>query len=130
MINSFNNLIVKEPTIFSDHSQLICWVNIAPSTSPQTNSHPQGRMFNLPKQFIWIQTSNETFLNVLRQDEFLSRLTCFEKTAFPTNSEGIDLATVKFTNIINDICLRSLRLACKKKEVKDTKNGLTRNVYL
>ena len=107
MINLFNNLMVKEPTIFSDHSQLICWVNIAPSTSPQTNSHPQGRMFNLPKQFIWNQTSNETFLNVLRQDEFLSRLTCSEKTAFPTNSEGIDLATVKFTNIINDICLRS-----------------------
>ena len=28
MLNLIGNFVVKEPTIFSDHSQLICWLNL------------------------------------------------------------------------------------------------------
>ena len=130
IMSLFENFIVKEPTIFSDHSQLISWATISPSTSSQTNSHPQIDTYDLPRQFVWNQTSNEKFLNVLKQEEFLSRLSLFEKTTFTTDSEGIDLATVQFTNIINDICIRSLRLARTKRSQKIVKSGLMLIVYL
>ena len=64
ILNLTENFIVKEPTIFSDHSQLICWLNISPSISPQTNTPPQAKAFDLPKQFVWNETSREHFLNI------------------------------------------------------------------
>ena len=107
-MNSFENFIVKDPTIFSDHSQLICWVTISPKSSPQNISHPRVNMSSLPKQC-------EVFLDALKQEEFVSRISSFENTSFPEDSEGVNLATEQFTSIINDACLRSLRLAHTKK---------------
>ena len=121
LLSLTENFIVKEPTIFSDHSQLICWLNISPSISPQTNTPPQAKAFDLPKQFIWNETSREHFLNILKQDKFLSRLNLFENTIFAMDSEGIDSATEHFTNILNDICACSLRLACTQKKPKKHK---------
>ena len=37
------------------------------------------------------------------------------------DSEGIDSATEHFTNILNDICACSLRLACTQKKPKKQK---------
>ena len=52
MLNLINNFIVKEPTIFSDHSQLICWSNLQILASSKTTSHTNVKTFNGPKQFI------------------------------------------------------------------------------
>ena len=48
-------------------------------------------------------------------DEFQSKLSLFEQTVFSSNSEGVELATEQFTNLLNEISLRSLRLTCRKK---------------
>ena len=62
--NSIENLTVKQPTIFSDHSQIVCWINIPPTTPIHAETMPT-EMLNLPKQFIWQRNSNETFLTHL-----------------------------------------------------------------
>ena len=80
MLNLINNFIVKAPTIFSDHSQVICWLNFQPPASSKTDSHPNVKTFNIPKQLIWDQSSVENFRNALKQDDvvtFLLRLTLF-----------------------------------------------------
>lgn len=61
MLNLIRNFIVKEPTIFSDHSQLICWLNLSLPISSETANQPKVKTFNIPKQFIWVQSSAENF---------------------------------------------------------------------
>ena len=46
---------------------------------------------------------------------FQSKLSLFEQTVFSSNSEGVELATEQFTNLLNEISSRSLRLTCRKK---------------
>ena len=121
ILNLAENLVVKEPTVFSDHSQLICWLNISPLTSPPNTAVPQMKTFDLPKQFVWNESSRENFVDTLRQDDFLSRLTSFVNADFSLDSQGIDSATEHFTTIVNDVCLRSLRLAYPKKNLKKHK---------
>ena len=108
------NLVVKDPTLFSDHPQLICWATISATASAPPFFEPQVQTFYLPKQFIWNEDSKEKFINVLNRDDLLWRLSQFETTTFTTDSEGVNLATDQFTDIINDICTQSLRLAKKK----------------
>lgn len=62
--NSIENLTVKQPTMFSDHSQIV-WINIPLTTPIHAETMPQTEMFNLPKQFLWQRNSNETFLTHL-----------------------------------------------------------------
>lgn len=124
------NLVVKEPTIFSDHPQLICWATISATASAPPFFEPQVQTFYLPKQFIWNEDSKEKFINVLKRDDLLWRLSQFETTTFTTDSEGVNLATEQFTDIINDICTQSLRLAKKKIKQKFIKSGLIRTVHL
>ena len=114
-MNLVENFIVKQPTIFSDHSQITCWFRISQTVLSPVNSKPQIKTHNLPKQFIWEQNSNEKFLNTILLDEFQSRLLLFEKSNFIPDSNGIDIATGRFSSILNDISLRSLRLSCSNK---------------
>ena len=115
-MNPCENHVVKEPTIFSDHSQLICWATISATASAPPIFEPSVETFNLPKQFIWNEDSKDKLINLLKRDDFLLRLSQFETTTFTTDSEGVNLAIEHFTEIINDICIQSLRLARKKKK--------------
>ena len=86
---------------------------------------PQVETFNLRKQFIcWDEVSNGKFIGLLKQDDFLLRLCQFETTTFPTDSEGVNLATEQFTDVISDICTQSLRLARKEKKTKVCKKWI------
>jgi hypothetical protein len=119
MLKLVENFIVKQPTIFSDNSQIICWINnSSPISVRHTEKEPRIETFNLPKQFRWDNNSRQNFLNTLNIDEFQSRLLLFEKTNFDSTSEGIDLATEQFTDLLNEISLRSLKLNCPKKTRK------------
>ena len=71
LINMCENLVVKEPTIFSDHPQLICWATISATASAPPFFEPQVQTFYLPKQFIWNEDSKEKFINVLKRDDLL-----------------------------------------------------------
>ena len=104
-INLVENFIVKQPTIFSDHSQITCWIRIPQSIFSSDNCKPQVKTHNLPKQFIWEKNSKEKFLDTILLDEFQSRLLLFEKSTFVPDSDGIDIATNQFSSILKDICL-------------------------
>ena len=105
MLSLIGNFIVKEPTIFSDHSQPICWLNLSLPIPSESANQPNVKTFNIPKQFIWNQSSAAIFRNVLKQDDILLRLSNFEETDFNPDCEGIvDLATEQFTKILIDTC--------------------------
>ena len=110
MLNLVENFIVKQPTIFSDHSQLICWINNPLPVPVNTVTEP----FNLPKQFMWDNNSRQNFLDALNLGEIQSRLLLFEETYFDSTCEEINLATKQLTNLINEISLLSLKLICPK----------------
>ena len=97
-LNLIEIFIVKEPTIFSDHSQLICWLNLSLPISSEPADQPKVTTFSIPKQFIWDQSSADIFRNALKQDDILLRLSNFEPTDLNPDCEGIDLATEQFTN--------------------------------
>ena len=92
MRSLIGNFIVKKPTIFSDHSPLICWLNLSLPFSSEPANQPKVKTFNIPKQFIWTQSSADIFRNVLKQDDTLLRLSNFQETDFYPDCEGIDLA--------------------------------------
>ena len=85
---------------------------------------PQVETFNVRKQFIWDEVSKGKFIGLLKQDDFLLRLCQFETTTFPTDSEGVNLATEQFTDVISYICTQSLRLARKEKKTKVCKKWI------
>ena len=118
MLNLIENFIVKQPTIFSDHSQLICWINNPFPVPVNTDTEPRIETFNLPKQFMWDNNSRQNFLDALNLDDFQSRLLLFEETYFDSTCEGINLGTKQFTDLLNETSLRSLKLICPKKARK------------
>ena len=120
MLNLVENFIVKQPTIFSDHSQLICWINNPLSVPVNTDTEPRIETFTLPRQFMWDNNSRQNFLDALNLDEFQSHLLLFEETYFDSTCEGINLATKQFTDLLHEISLRSLKLTCPKKGCKKT----------
>lgn len=119
MLNLIESLVVKPPSIFSDHSQIICWIKCSPTTSSQPIPKTQHKLFNLPKQYIWDKNSSQKYLNTLKKDEFQSKLSLFEQTDFASNNEGVQLATKQFTDLLNEISLNSLQLTCQKKSSRN-----------
>ena len=49
MLNVIESFVVKPPSIFSDHSQIMCWIKCSSSDLPQPQS--KHSMFPLPKQY-------------------------------------------------------------------------------
>ena len=52
LLDIFQNFIVRQPSHFSDHCQLVGWIKIydTPSNSPSDN---QQELVNRPRQFKW-----------------------------------------------------------------------------
>ena len=118
MLNLVDNVIVKKPTIFSDHSQIICSINTLSPVSIHNETEPLIETFNLPKQFLWENNSREKFVDTILSDEFQSRLLMFEQTHFDHTQDGINLATQTFSDLLNEIPLRSPKLNCQNKDRK------------
>ena len=60
------------------------------------------------------------FVDTILLEEFQSRLLMFEETNFDHTRDGINLATETFTDLSNEISLRSLKLNCPKKALRRT----------
>ena len=121
MLNLIGNFVVKEPTIFSEYSQHICWLNLFLQISAESANQPKVKTFNIPKQFIWAQSSTKIFRNTLKQEDILLRLSNFVEMDFNPDCKGVDLATEQFTKILTDTCARSLKVACPKKKPRKHK---------
>jgi len=64
MLNLIEDFMAKEPTIFSDHSQLICWLNLSLPTSSEPADQPKVTTFSIPKQLSGINPQ-QTFSEML-----------------------------------------------------------------
>lgn len=113
MLNLIESFVVKPPCIFSDHSQIICWIKCSPLDLSQPKS--KHSMFPLPKQYTWNIDSAQHFINTLKTDEFQSKFSSFEQTDFVSDNTGVELATEQFTNLLNEISLNSLKITSRKK---------------
>ena len=65
MLNLIGNFLVKEPTIFSDHSQLICWLNLFLPISAESRLINQKLRSSIRFQnnLFGLQSSSEIFRN-------------------------------------------------------------------
>ena len=111
---SIEGFIVKQPNIFPDHSQIVCWTKIGMSNFDNKNQSQHQDKINLPKQYIWNEISATKFKAEFESDNILSRLMLFENTTFELNSEGIEQATIQFRSIMEEAAKRSLELSCQK----------------
>ena len=80
-------------------------------------TEPQIETFDRPKQFLWENNSRQ-FVDTILLGEFQSRLLILEEMHFDLSRNGINLTTQAFTDLLNDISLRSLKLNYQKKTRK------------
>ena len=114
ILNLIESFIVKKPNIFSDHSQLICWTKVTVSNLTPLVNVQQHKKVNLPKQYIWDEFSKEKFADTFQLNEIQSQILLFENSIFEENDKGIDHATTQFTQILDEVSKRSLKLTCQK----------------
>jgi len=100
--------------MFSDRSQIVCWVKIGTLLSRNRNNFQDQNKIKLPRQYIWIETSAAKFTAAFHSNDILSWLQLFENTTFDFSSTGVENATTQFTNIMDEAAKRSLKLSCQK----------------
>ena len=116
IMNIFQNLVVRHPSPFSDHCQLVSWIKITEKTvTHDTNEKPREELFQMPKQFKWNQDSKEKFLAALQSPEVQCMISDFENTNFK-GTDDIEQAVDKFTKIVETAAKKSLQLIIEKKK--------------
>ena len=111
LFTSVQGFAVKQPNIFSDHSQIVCWIKTGADLSNNNNSFQERNNVKLPQQYVWAAKFTAAF----RSDAILSLLHLFESTNFDLSSTDVENATNQFTNIMTEAAKRSLKLSSQKK---------------
>ena len=120
MLHLVENLIVKQPTIYSDHSQIICWLKTTqPKSNRPSENNSQVKTEDLPKQFICMGHKFKRELSHgPKLTEIQTKIRNFKEKEFEHSCKGVDLAKEEFTYILNKASLRSLKLVTNKKKRK------------
>ena len=53
LFTSVQGFAVKQPNIFSDHSQIVCWIKTGTDLSNNNNSFQEKNNVQLPQQYVW-----------------------------------------------------------------------------
>ena len=61
--------MVRQPTPFSDHCQLISWIKVNTPLVYDDNETQEEELFSLPSQFKWNETSKEKFISALQSTD-------------------------------------------------------------
>ena len=101
---------MKQPNIFSDHSQIVCWIKIGTDLSNKNSNFQDKNNVKLPQQYVWDETSAAKFTAAFRSNDIPSLLHLFESTKFDLSSTDVENATNQFTNIMTEAAKRSLKL--------------------
>ena len=115
LFTSVQGFAVKQPNIFSDHSQIVCWIKTGTDLSNNNNSFQEKNNVKLPQQYVWDETSAAKFTAAFRSNHILSLLHLFESTNFDLSSTDVENATNQFTNIMTEAATCSLKLSTQKK---------------
>ena len=105
--------MVRQPSPFSDHSQLVGWIRIP--NRPTSSLTSQQELFSLPRQFIWSQESRDKFITALQSPESQQTISDFENLDLESFND-VNIAVAKFVNILESAAKNSLRLGNIKKK--------------
>ena len=101
LFTSVQGFAVKQPNIFSDHSQIVCWIKTGTDLSNNNNNNFQGKNnVKLPQEYVWDETSAAKFMAAFRSNDILSLLRLFESTNFDLSSTDVENAINQFTKLI------------------------------
>ena len=78
LFTSVQGFAVKQPNIFSDHSQIVCWIKTGTDLSNNNNSFQEKKNVKLPQQYVWDETSAAKFTAAFRSNDILSLLHLFD----------------------------------------------------
>ena len=114
LLDRFQNFVIRQPSPYSDHSQLVGWFKINKTTikSPTNNSQ---ELFNLQKQFKWSQESKQKFTAALQSSESKEMISDFENTDLETLKD-VDMAVNELVKILDFAARESLQIINIKKK--------------
>ena len=113
----FETLVVRLPSPFSDHCQLITWIKI--DSTPLTNNEINfdNELLSLPRQFKWSTDSKDSFTSALNSDEIKQLFRDFELLNFK-NVGDINIIVEKFAHILETAAKQSLKIVKQNKKSK------------
>ena len=71
LFTSVQGFAVKQPNIFSDHSQIVCWVKTGTDLSNNNDSFQEKNNVKLPQQYVWEETSAAKFTAAFRSNDIV-----------------------------------------------------------
>lgn len=79
LFTSVQGFAVKQPNIFSDHSQIVCWIKTGTDLSNNNNSFQERNNVKLPQQYVWDETSAAKFTAALSFQRYSVSITSLRK---------------------------------------------------
>ena len=113
----FETLVVRQPSPFSDHCQLITWINIDSSLLTNDEESFENELLSLPKQFKWSADSKDSFTFALNSDETKQLIEDFELLNFEHVGD-INIIVEKFAHILETVAKQSLKIVKQNKKLK------------
>jgi len=109
ILHLFETFVVREPSPFSDHCQLLSWIKIDSSLLNNKDTSNEGEFFNLPRQFKWTEDSKDSFTSALQSDEINKLIHDFEILNFDQVGDVNEIVD-KFITILKTAAKHSLPL--------------------
>ena len=113
----FETLVIRQPTPFSGHCQLITWTKIDSSLLTSDEEILEDDFLSLPRQFKWSTDSKDSFLSALNSVEIKQLIHDFELLNFEHVGD-INILVEKFVNILETAAKQSLKIVKQNKKSK------------
>ena len=113
----FETLVVRQPSPFSDHYQLITWIKIDSSLLTNDEESSENELLSLPRQFKWSSDSKDSFTSALNSDEITQLIRDFELLNFEHVGD-INIIIEKFAHILETAAKQSLKIVKQNKKSK------------
>ena len=123
--------VVKPPTIISDHSQIVTWLNSNTNTSHSANNGNAldfQTLEKLPTQFVWNYNSDSLFTEALMSQQTQELIGDFMNCDFPSSETGVDEGVQSLENILCNAASQSLKRGKIKRRSKIT-NTVTKKWF-
>ena len=116
-MDKFQNFVVRQPSPFSDHSQLISWIKISNPSIEPSNSVNKQELTTLPRQYKWSHDSKDKFITALQSPEVKQIISDFENLNLELFND-VNMAVSEFVKILDLAAKMSLQ-PVKIKKIPD-----------
>ena len=115
LMDKFQNFVVRQPSPFSDHSQLISWIKISNPSIEPSNSVNKQELTTLPRQYKWSHDSKDKFITALQSPEVKQIISDFENLNLELFND-VNMAVSEFVKILDLAAKMSLQPVNIKKK--------------